>query len=60
MIDRYLLRDLTIAIVLAVPTLAMSRPQAAPTTDGVHSVIVERAALADRTAVEKASHLPVR
>lgn len=58
MIDRHLVGDIAIAFLLAVPTVALSRPQAPVDTPEVTSPLVERAAFADRTAVEKRVDLP--
>lgn len=54
MIDRHTIGDVAIAFLLAVPTVAMSRPQ--PSEDDfaqTRSPLVEKAAFAERTAVEK-------
>ena len=54
MIDRHLIGDVAIAFLLAVPTVALSRPQA-PVDDKaeISSPLVEKAAFADETSVEK-------
>lgn len=54
MIDRQLIGDIAIAFLLAVPTVALSRPQPAETEKReISSPLVDKAAFADRTAVEK-------
>ena len=54
MIDRHLVGDVALAILLAVPTAALSRPQATTATETAQAVpAVEQAALADQSAVEK-------
>ncbi|MFL6752592.1 MAG: hypothetical protein ACJ8FL_05135 [Sphingomicrobium sp.] len=54
MIDRHLLGDVALAILLAVPTLPLSRPQPAVTDQTAASApLVEQAALADRTSAER-------
>lgn len=54
MFDRGLIRDIAIATLLAVPTIAFSRPQPSPAeVQGVNFPIVEKAAYAERTSVEK-------
>lgn len=59
MFDRRLVGDIAIAILLAVPTVALSRPQASEAeTQGIQSQVIENAAHADRTAVEKMKELP--
>ena len=57
MIDRQLIGDVAIAFLLAVPTVALSRPQAAENKPEVSSPLVEKAALADRTGTEKRAEL---
>ena len=54
MIDHRLLRDVVVAVFLAVPTVALARPQSVPDT-AASSVqpLVERAAMADRTGAER-------
>ena len=59
MFDRRLLRDAGIAILLAVPTVALARPQpvlekAAPAL----KPLVEKAAMIDRTGAERRLALP--
>lgn len=59
MFDRQLIGDVAIAFLLAVPTVAMSRPQpSVADKPGLSSTLVEKAALADRTTVEKRADLP--
>ena len=59
MIDRHLIGDVAIAFLLAVPTVALSRPQP-PVADKpeISSPLVEKAAFADRTSVEKRTDMP--
>ena len=59
MLDRQMIGDVAIAFLLAVPTVAMSRPQP-PVADkpDISSPMVEKAAFADRTSVEKRADLP--
>ncbi|MEO7634610.1 MAG: hypothetical protein ABIS38_03055 [Sphingomicrobium sp.] len=54
MIDRRLMRDIAVAVLLAVPTVALARPQAAA-RHAAPSVqpLVEQAAMADRTGAER-------
>ena len=54
MVDRRQLRDFAIAFVLAVPTIAMSRPQPTPAElNGNRSQVVERAADAEMTTAQR-------
>ena len=56
MIDRRLIGDIAIATLLAVPTVALSRPQ--PTVadhPSVSSPLVQKAAFADEASTEKLS-----
>ena len=58
MIDARLLRDVAVALFLAVPTIALARPQAAipmsaSETPAAVQPLVEQAALADRTGAER-------
>jgi hypothetical protein len=54
MIDRQLIGDIAIAFLLAVPTVALSRPQPAESEKPqISSPLIQKAALADRTAAEK-------
>jgi hypothetical protein len=58
MLDRRLIGDLAIATLLAVPTIAFSRPQQSPAEiRGTQSPIVEKAAYAERTSVEKRAEI---
>ena len=60
MIDRRLIGDIAIATLLAVPTVALSRPQpSVPDHPSVSSPLVQKAAFASETSTEK-SNLPVR
>ena len=53
--DRHLLGDIGLAVLLALPTLALARPQAAigPREPAAAAPLIEQAALADRTQVER-------
>jgi hypothetical protein len=55
MIDRHLIGDVGLAVLLAMPTLALARPQPAVPKESATAVspLVQRAALAERTAVER-------
>lgn len=59
MFDRRLLRDITVAALLAVPTIALARPQSAIQTPAPSvQPLVEQNAMADRTAAERRFALP--
>ena len=59
MIDRHLLGDIGLAILLAMPTLALARPQATlPDTNAHTAPLVQQAAIAERTTPERRSSLP--
>ena len=54
MVDRHLLGDVGLAVLLAFPTLALARPQAAiPARTSAASPLIEKAALAERTPVQQ-------
>lgn len=55
MIDYRLLRDVALAVLLAIPTVALARPQMAIQTSDSAAVqpLVDRAAMADRTGAER-------
>ena len=54
MFDRRMLRDLAVAVFLAVPTVALARPESAmPTPTPSVQPLVEQVALADRTGAER-------
>ncbi len=54
MFDRRLVRDVAVALFLAVPTVALARPESAiPTPAPLVQPLAEQAALADRTAAER-------
>ena len=58
-IDRHLIGDVAIAFLLAVPTVALSRPQpSVADKPEISSPLVDKAAFADRTSVEKRVDLP--
>ena len=57
--DRHLLGDVGLAVLLAVPTLALARPQAPPLQEETASApMVEKAAMAEQTTVERRYNLP--
>ena len=60
MIDRRLVRDVAVAVFLAVPTIALARPQ--PTlessTPAAVQPLIDQAAMADRTGAERRFALP--
>ena len=59
MFDRHLIGDVAIAFLLAVPTVAMSRPQpSVADKPEISSPLVEKAAFAERTTVEKKKDIP--
>lgn len=60
MFDRRLIGDFALAFLLAAPTVALSRPQPSEAElTGATSPLVEKAAYAERTSVEKrAADLP--
>lgn len=48
MIDRHLIGDVAVAILLAIPTVALARPQAdVPASTSIAAPLVETAAIAD-------------
>jgi hypothetical protein len=54
MIDRHFLRDVAIAVLLGVPTAALSRPEPPQIDHSTHSAAVaEQAALADQSSTER-------
>ena len=56
MIDRRLMRDVAVAVLLAVPTVALSRPQTVqirPFDAPTAQPLVHQVALADRTGAER-------
>ena len=59
MLDVRLLRDVAVAVLLAVPTIALARPQSVPqTAPAAVQPLVDQAALADRTGAERRFALP--
>jgi len=60
MIDRRLVRDVAVAVLLAVPTIALARPQPAIESSKPAAVqpLVEQAAMADRTGAARRFALP--
>lgn len=60
MIDRHMIGDIGLAVLLALPTVALSRPQPPETEQALSartSAMVEQAALADRTPTDRRSSL---
>ena len=54
MIDRRLFRDVAVAVLLAVPTIALARPESDVKTQAPQvQPLAEQTALADRTAAER-------
>jgi hypothetical protein len=58
MIDRHLIGDVALAVLLAFPTLAIARPQPTAASATAQSTIMENAAAAERTPVERRFNLP--
>jgi hypothetical protein len=59
MIDRHLIGDVALAVLLAFPTLALARPQTPPLHEQTaSSPMVEKAAIAEQTSVERRYNLP--
>ena len=58
MIDRHLLGDVGLAVLLAFPTLALARPQAPATPPHTAAPIANKAAVAEQTAVQRRFNLP--
>jgi hypothetical protein len=59
MIDRHLIGDVGLAVLLAFPTLALARPQAPlPAQTTATAPLVDRAAVAEQTAVQRRFNLP--
>jgi hypothetical protein len=58
MIDRHLIGDVGLAVLLAFPTLALARPQAPAASPTNTSSIVEKAAVAEQTPVQRRFNLP--
>ena len=60
MIDRSMLRDAAFAVLLGLPTLALARPQEDPTPTHAPAAqpLVEQAALADQSQVERRFAVP--
>ena len=57
--DRHLIGDVPIAFLLAVPTVALSRPQPVQTDHpSMSSPLGEKAAFSNRESVEKLADLP--
>ncbi len=54
MIDRHLLRDVAVAVLLGLPTAALSRPQAqVPDHPRAAAAVVAQADLADQSTAER-------
>lgn len=64
MIDRRLFRDVAVAVFLAVPTIALARPQSAIQTSDIPAPavavqpLIEQAAMAERTGAERRFAIP--
>lgn len=59
MIDRHLVGDVGLAVLLAFPTLALARPQAPlPAQTAASAQLVDKAATAEQTAVQRRFSLP--
>ena len=53
MVDRHLLGDIGLAIILAVPTLSLSRPQVTTEEQRVATLLPHQAASADQSTTER-------
>jgi hypothetical protein len=59
MIDRHLIGDVGLAVLLAFPTLALARPQPSLAShETASSAIAAKAAAAEQTAVQRRFNLP--
>jgi hypothetical protein len=59
MIDRHLIGDVGLAVLLAFPTLALARPQTPPPQhETAAAPMVEKAAIAEQTTAEKRFNFP--
>ena len=58
MIDARLLRDVAVAVLLAVPTIALARPQSEIKTPAASVQPLAEQAMSDRTAAERRLALP--
>lgn len=60
MLDRSMLRDAAFAVLLGLPTLALARPQEYPTPTHATAAqpLVEQAAIADQSQVERRFAVP--
>jgi hypothetical protein len=60
MIDRHLIGDVALAVLLAFPTLALARPQPANLTrhSAMSAPMMEKVAAAERTSLERKQTLP--
>ena len=60
MFDRSMLRDAAFAVLLGLPTLALARPQEDPTPTHAAAAqpLVEQAAMADQSRVERRFTVP--
>ena len=58
MIDRHLIGDVGLAVLLAFPTLALARPQTPPSPPAAAAPLAEKAAVAEQTAVQRRFNLP--
>jgi hypothetical protein len=58
-VDRHLIGDIGLAVLLALPTLALSRPQSVVENKAAATApLLEQAALAERSSVERRFSLP--
>jgi hypothetical protein len=59
MIDRHLIGDVALAVLLAFPTLALARPQASLTPHRAAAApLMDKASTAEQTAVQRRFNLP--
>jgi hypothetical protein len=58
MIDRHLFGDVGLAVLLAIPTLALARPQPVSPQNAAAAPLAEKAADAEQTAVQRRYDLP--
>ena len=53
MFDRHLIGDIALAILLAVPTLALSRPQAPTADEAISAPLAEQASRVDQSSTDR-------
>ena len=58
MIDRHLVGDIGLAILLALPSAAFVRPEPIVSKHAATTTVMEKAAVADQSAVERRVTLP--